>query len=268
VNASVSDSVYAVVGGLNSARQTVAILDADPDLGAGLSNDELDAARRRAVAAIVEVDPPDWDAQALARRAEEGWLGLFMIDGLMIRRVTVGKRAACELFGPSDLIRPWDTDGEYDPLPISVDWIVLKPSRLALLDTAFVLRIARWPSINSHIVSRVAQRARYLALTQAVTHLPRAHPRLLILFWLLAERWGKVGPDGVHVSLPLTHEVLGMLIGAQRPTVTIALQRLARAGLLVREQTDRWLLTNHAIDRLGHPESLALIEADDLEQLA
>lgn len=257
-----------MASGLDSVHQTVSVLDADRDLATGLPAEELEAARRRAVAAVVEVDPPNWDAEAMALRAQDGWLGLFMIDGLMIRRVTVGKRAACELFGPSDLIRPWDADGEYDPLPISVDWIVLKPSRLAVLDTAFVLRIARWPSINSQIVSRVAQRARYLALTQAVTHLPRAHPRVLILFWLLAERWGKVGPDGVHVSLPLTHEVLGMLIGAQRPTVTIALQRLARAGLLVRERTDRWLLTNYAIDRLGHPESLALIEAQDLEQLA
>jgi CRP/FNR family transcriptional regulator, cyclic AMP receptor protein len=254
---------------MDSAHQTVSLLDADPDLATGLPDEELDAARRRAVAAVVEVEPPSWDVQAVARRAEEGWLGLFMIDGLMIRRVTVGKRAACELFGPSDLMRPWDTDGEYDPLPINVDWMVLKPASLAVLDTAFVLRIARWPSINSQIVSRVAQRARYLALAQAVTHLPRAHPRLLILFWLLAERWGRVGPDGVHVSLPLTHEVLGMLIGAQRPTVTIALQRLSRAGLLVREATDRWLLTNHAIERLGHPESLALIEArDEIEQLA
>jgi Mn-dependent DtxR family transcriptional regulator len=54
-----------------------------------------------------------------------------------------------------------------------------------------------------------------------------------------------------------------MLIGAQRPTVTIALQRLARAGLLTRERTDRWLLTNAAMERLKHPERLALIDADD-----
>ena len=258
-----------VVSGPETARQTVSVLDEDPDLAAGVPEDELAAARRRAIATVVEVDPPDWDSDALAPRAEAGWLGLFIIDGLMIRRVVVGKRAACELFGPGDLLRPWDTDGEYDPLPISVDFLVLKHARLAVLDTAFVLRVAHWPTINSRIVSRVAQRARYLALSQAVMHLPRAHPRLLILFWLLAERWGTVGPDGVRVSLPLTHEVLGMLIGAQRPTVTIALQRLARAGLLVREATDRWLLTNDAIERLGRPESLALLEAgDELEQLA
>jgi CRP/FNR family cyclic AMP-dependent transcriptional regulator len=258
-----------VASGLDSARQTVSLLDADPDLAAGVPADDLEAARRRAVAGVVEVGPPEWDPRAVSAMAEPGWLGLFVIDGLMIRRVTVGRRAACELFGPSDLLRPWDADGEYEPLPINIDWLVLKTVRLAVLDAAFVLRTAPWPSINSGIVSRVVQRARYLSLTEAVMHLPRAHPRLLILFLLLAERWGKVGPDGVRVSLPLTHEVLGMLIGAQRPTVTIALQRLARAGLLKRERTDCWLLTNAAMERLRHPERLALIDADeDGEELA
>ena len=258
-----------MVSALESGRQTVSVLEADPDLRAGLPEHELGAAHRRAMAAVIELARPDWDPKPIGEQAEPGWLGLFVVEGLMIRRVTVGKRAACELFGPGDLLRPWDTDGEYDPLPIKVDWLVLKPARLAVLDTAFVLRTARWPSINSRIVSRVVLRARYLALSQAVMHLPRAHPRLLILFWLLAERWGTVGRDGVHVTLPLTHEVLCMLIGAQRPTVTIALQRLARAELLTRESTDRWLLTNHAIERLRHPESLALIEAaGELEHLA
>jgi CRP-like cAMP-binding protein len=140
--------------------------------------------------------------------------------------------------------------------------MALKPTQLAVLDAAFVLRTARWPAINGKIVSRVAARARYLALTQAVTHLHRARARVLILFWLLAERWGTVTPGGVQVDLPLTHEVLAMLVGAHRPTVTIALQRLARAGFLIRERSDRWLLTRHAVECLGHPDSLALIEDD------
>jgi DNA-binding transcriptional ArsR family regulator len=244
-------------------RHLVALLDADPDIGVGVPADEAELARSRAVAAVMELEPPSWDTAPIAARAEAGWLGLFVLDGLLIRRVEVGKRPACELFGPTDLIRPWDTDGEYDPLPISVDWLVLKRTRLAVLDTAFVLRVARWPTITSRLVSRVAQRARYLTLTQAVTHLPRAYVRLLILFWLLAERWGTVGTQGVYVTLPLTHEVLAMLIGAHRPTVTIALQRLTRAGFLIRERSDRWLLTNSAIETLEHPESMALVVDED-----
>ena len=244
-------------------RHVVALLDADPDLAIGVPADQFDAARSRAVAAVMELEPPSWDTEPITARAEAGWLGLFVLDGLLLRRVEVGKRSACELFGPTDLIRPWDTDGEYDPLPISVTWLVLKRTRLAVLDTGFVLRIARWPTISSRIVSRVAQRARYLTLTQAVTHLPRAYVRLLILFWLLAERWGRVGTEGVYITLPLTHEVLAMLIGAHRPTVTIALQRLTRAGFLIRERSDRWLLTNSAIETLEHPESMGLVVDDE-----
>jgi CRP-like cAMP-binding protein len=246
--------------GYDRARQIVALLDTDPDLAEGLAEEESEFARRRAVAAVIEMENPAEDLARVREAADDGWLGLFLIEGLMIRAVRVGKRSACELFGPGDLIRPWDTDGEYEPLPISVEWLVLRPTRLAVLDTAFALRVARWPSITSRIVGRVAQRARYLTLTHAVTHLPRAYARLLILFWLLAERWGRVGPDGVHVTLPLTHEVLAMLIGAHRPTVTIALQRLTRAGLLTRGRPDRWLLTNRAIEYLREPESLELVD--------
>jgi CRP/FNR family cyclic AMP-dependent transcriptional regulator len=245
--------------GIDRVRQSVALLEADPDLGAGLAEPEFDLARRRAVAAVMAVETSGWDPTKISEVGKEGWLGLFVIDGLIIRRVNLGNRAACELFGPGDLIRPWDTDGEYAPLPISVEWHVLKPTRCAVLDTAFALRIAQWPIITSRIVGRVAQRARYLALTQAVTHLPRVYARLLILFWLLAERWGRVSPEGVAITLPLTHEVLGMLVGAHRPPVTIALQRLSRAGLLRRERTDRWVLTNVAIERLRQPESIVLI---------
>lgn len=246
--------------GRSDPRQTVTLLDADPDLGDGLESEQLDVARRQAVASVVVLETTGWEPNKIGKTGKEGWLGLFIVNGLLIRQVTVGRRSACELFGPGDLIRPWDTDGEYAPLTISVKWHVLKPTRLAVLDTAFVMRIAPWPSITSRIVGRVAQRARYLALTQAVTHLPRVYARLLILFWLLAERWGRVSPDGVRVTLPLTHEVLAMLVGAHRPPVTIALQRLSRAGLLVRERQDKWLLTHLAIERLSEPESLILID--------
>lgn len=109
----------------------------------------------------------------------------------------------------------------------------------------------------------MAQRARYLALTQAVTHLPRAYARLLILVWLLAERWGHVTPEGVTVSLPHTGEDLGMLVGARRPTVTIALQRLTQSGFLTRRGGDHWLSTDRAIRCLDHPESLALVDGED-----
>lgn len=239
------------------------LADVDPDLVTGIDPDEAQVARGRSVARVIHLDPPEWDTTAICARADDGWLGLYLVDGLLIRRVNIGKRSACELFGPTDLIRPWDSDGDYPPLPISVDWLVVKPTRLAVLDREFMHRIAPWPTISSRLVSRVAERARYLALNQVVTHLPRAHARLLALFWLLAERWGRVTADGVCVTLPLTHELLAMLVGAHRPTVTLALQRLNRSGFLIRERSDRWLLTHSAIENLAHPDTVGVIADDD-----
>jgi CRP-like cAMP-binding protein len=242
-------------------RNQVSVLSVDPDLGSGIDAAELPDAERHAIAAVLDLRPPSWDPTPISEAANAGWLGLLVIDGLMIRCVSVGKRTACELFGPGDLVRPWDADGEYEPLPISMEWRIVQPTRLALLNHRFAARISRWPQITGQLISRVARRARYLALSQAATHLPRVHSRLLILFWLLAERWGTVGPDGVRVTLPLTHELLAMLIGAQRPSVTVGLRRLADAGLLTRLSQDRWLLTDVAVERLREPESLGLLEA-------
>ncbi|HUA46507.1 MAG TPA: Crp/Fnr family transcriptional regulator [Solirubrobacteraceae bacterium] len=241
-------------------RQRVMLLDADPDLAEGIPGEELELARQHAVARVLQLDGPIWNPEPVIQASEPGSLGLFQLEGLMIRRVRVGKRLACELLGPGDIVRPWDADGEYDPLPISLDWLVVRPTRLAVLDTAFALRVARWPQITAHLLGRIAQRARNLALAQAVTHLPRTHPRLLMLFWILADRWGTVSGEGVRVNLPLTHETLAMLVGSRRPTVTIALQRLARAGLLIRESNNRWLLTTRAIELLAHPERLGVPE--------
>lgn len=238
-------------------NRRVALLEVDPDLAIGLDPQQQAVAVRQAVASVLEVEPLRWDPSYLRERATPGWLGLLMVDGLLIRCVTVGKRTACELFGPGDLIRPWDADGEYSPLVIGIHWRVLETTKLALLDDAFAARTARWPTINAQLIGRVAKRARYLALAQAATHLPRTDARLLILFWLLAERWGRVTPQGVRITLPLTHEVLAMLVGAQRPSVTVALKRLRADRLLIGARTNQWLLTQEGIRRLESPESFA-----------
>jgi hypothetical protein len=55
-----------------------------------------------------------------------------------------------------------------------------------------------------------------------------------MLFWQLADRWGQMTPEGVVLPLPLTHELLGQLVGLHRPTTSTALQRLTRAGEIAR----------------------------------
>jgi CRP-like cAMP-binding protein len=82
----------------------------------------------------------------------------------------------------------------------------------------------------------------------AVAQQPRLDVRLWMLIWDLADRYGRVRADGVHVELPLTHEILSHLAGARRPSVSAALTRLAADGRVTR-QGHRWILS-------GEPPSL------------
>jgi CRP/FNR family transcriptional regulator, cyclic AMP receptor protein len=81
-----------------------------------------------------------------------------------------------------------------------------------------------------------------------VAQQPRLDVRLWMLFWDLANRYGRVRSDGVHLELPLTHEILSHLAGARRPSVSAALTRLAAEGRVTR-QGHRWILA-------GEPPSL------------
>jgi CRP-like cAMP-binding protein len=75
-----------------------------------------------------------------------------------------------------------------------------------------------------------------LNVHRAATCHPRADARIALLLWHLAERWGVVMTDGILVPLPLTHRLIGQLVGAERPSVSHALGRLSSAGLVTREE--------------------------------
>jgi len=55
-----------------------------------------------------------------------------------------------------------------------------------------------------------------------------------------------VTPDGVHVSLPLTDRTLAEIVGARRPTVSIALGELTKRGELARSG-DEWMLKGERV---------------------
>lgn len=237
---------------VGSGRAVLHMLDLDPDLGQRVPVAELERARRRAVAFVRDLYTSRSRPVDLSAMTDSGSLGLFVADGLLLRRVIVASRATGELFGPGDVLRPRDDDvTPYAPLAIAVDWLVLKPTQVAVLDQDFARRVASWPGISDAIMERAAGRAARLAVRSAIAHTSHADTRLLILFWLLAIRWGTVTNDGVRVQLPLTHEVLAMLVANERPTVTLGLQKLARQGLLIRCSSDDWLLTTDALQALG-----------------
>ena len=92
------------------------------------------------------------------------------------------------------------------------------------------------------LLDRACARAHRLAMLQAISHLNSVDRRLLALFWHLAERWGRVTPDGIVVPLTLSHRLLAEIVGARRPTVTVGIAALERRGKLLRLDDASWLL--------------------------
>jgi CRP/FNR family transcriptional regulator, cyclic AMP receptor protein len=90
-----------------------------------------------------------------------------------------------------------------------------------------------------------------MSIHEALLQLSPVETRLLILFWHLAERWGRVTPHGIVVSLALSHQVLGQLVGCRRASVTTALKEIARTGHAVRRPDGSWLLTGSPPDELS-----------------
>jgi CRP/FNR family transcriptional regulator, cyclic AMP receptor protein len=215
------------------------VLDLDPDLGELVPARDRDAALQASVAALLEVAPGIWDARRDADRARPGF-GLLVLDGVLIRRVGSGGRYGAELLSSGDLLRPWDFDGD-ETLGFETNWRVLAPTRLALLDSGWAVRMGRFACVGPELAGRALGRSRRLAAMMAIVQQPRLEERLMMLFWELADRHGRVRSDGVHVELPLTHEVLSHLAAARRPSVSGALTRLAAQGRVRRSQ-NTWVL--------------------------
>lgn len=216
---------------------TVRVLDEDPDLGARVPDAEAHAAGDAAVAAALRLERGPWTE--MPRRVDPGALGFLVLDGMLSCTVRVAGRANVELVGRGDVLRPWVvSDGT---LPQEIRWNVMLPAQLAWLDRDFAIRTARWPEITAALVDRLVVRARHLLFQRAASAIPRVDERLLLVLWDLADRWGRVRVDGVHLPLPLSHSLLASIVGAQRPSVTTALGRLRREEL-VHQVPGGWLL--------------------------
>ena len=223
------------------------MIDEDPDLLGGLDGTLADAVRHQLIARTLSLEPRAWEPLGNDLPPDfDGWLGMLVLDGLLVRQVDIGGLRCCELLGPGDVLRPWDEDGPGAALESQSCWRVLEPTRLALLDAAFARRASRWPSVTTELMRRTLARSRSLSILLALTQARRADVRLRTLFWHLADRWGRVTPGGVVLPLNLTHRVIAELTGLRRPSVSLSLGELERTGEIVRLSKSQWLI--------AHPE--------------
>jgi len=224
---------------------SVQLLNVDPDLARELDPRRAREAAQRLYARVVDVPRGRWiPTGALVDGIRP--IGLLIVEGVLVREATVGDHPSAELLGPGDLLRAWEDADAEELLPRTIEWSALTATHLAIIDHAFAVRAAQWPEVFAGLIDRAARRAERLVVMQAIAHLTRVDDRLLALLWCLAERWGRVVPGGVLVSLRLSHRTLAGMIGARRPSVTTALGQLMARGELERRPDGEWMLRGNA----------------------
>jgi len=229
------------VRGEQSGHRTIRLLDYDPELGASLRSERLAEARATAQATAIDVPRGARSAEELTGGREMAY-GVLLLDGLAKRTVVLDGVVSAQLLGPGDLVRVAGEAAGAALIPTDIRWSVLEPLTLALLDERFLLTVRRWPEIVAALFERLAIQEERRDVHRALAQLPRVEDRVHALLWLLAERWGRVTPQGVTLRLPLTHELIGQLVGAKRPTVSLALKELEERGTIHRRDDGSWLL--------------------------
>lgn len=227
-------------------RKTIRILEADPELGLRIPPDRVVRARDSLVAPLETLPPGIREVDS-----GPGSLGFLIVDGLIARDLMLAGNTSTELLGDGDFMHPWAAHGDAGLVHYRLFWHVLSPVSLAVLDSGFSRQMSEWPQVLAALLERAARRTLRMAVHQAVLQLSPVETRLLVLFWHLADRWGKVTPDGIVLPLGLTHQVLGQLVGCQRASVTTALKAISGSGLAVHRPDGTWLLCGQPPDELS-----------------
>jgi CRP-like cAMP-binding protein len=248
------------------------LLEIDPELAAGVPGEERAAALSAATMRVVSLDAGAFDVDDWFEDEPDAF-GLYVVEGTLLREVLAGSRSMPHLLGPGDVIEPPVRSSS--TLPLAVRIRAVTPATLGVLGPGVLRATARWPAVMGAIQRRISAEHQRIAARGAICQISRVEVRILALLLLLADDLGSVGPDGIRVPLPLTHEELGCFVGARRPTVSLALKDLADRNLIERADDGTWVLAHAAerylLDRLaddGPPARVLFRRAADVRQSA
>jgi CRP-like cAMP-binding protein len=220
--------------------ERVDLLERDSGLARIISGAEGTAPTGRLWAAALKLKRGPWDPSTAE---PPGHLGFLVLEGLLGRRVVVPERGrSLELLGEGDLFRPWQEDA---PSFSQVGWTVIEPTWIAALDRTFVSQASNLPELLETLTERALRRSRRIAVSAAIANTVGVEERLLLLLWQLTELWGRKAQGGAVLPYRLSHQTLADLVGARRPTVTLALRGLTERQLLRRGPAGEWILSGN-----------------------
>lgn len=217
--------------------RVVQLLECDPNLAAGLAEEERVIAAQALPVRVAKLRKGVWQPDLTP--PEPGHLGYLLVTGLLVRRIEVAQGASIELLGQGELLRPWQEDTSSF---CRSSWEVVESATVAQLNAQLTRSLCQWPALVSNLVDRGIRRSRALGADAAAANIIGLEKRLLTALWQLAETWGESRADGVHLSIRLPHRLLAELMGARRPSITSALAELKSSGRLCSAADGSWVL--------------------------
>jgi CRP/FNR family transcriptional regulator, cyclic AMP receptor protein len=212
-----------------------------PEILASVTAEDRGLAERMVMLPLVSARDEDL-AEAISRQTPAAF-GFLIIDGVVLKETTLAHRSALELLGAGDVLAPPLT-AVYQLESRAVSrYVAHGLVSLAAIEAHFRQARNRWPGIGDFLHDRLGRQTHRSSMHLAMLHQPRIEDRLIALFADLAERFGHVTAEGILIDLPLTHDLIGGLVAGRRPTVTLALQKLASDGMLERLDNNRWKLS-------------------------
>jgi CRP/FNR family cyclic AMP-dependent transcriptional regulator len=231
----------------------IRLLDHLPDLAADLDSGQAASACRALMVPAIELGPGrcEFAICETVPPVTGRPFGLLVTEGLLAREVRLGDRTSTSLYGPGDILDLRTDAGS--SLAAGARLICPELAVVAVLDDRMLVALREWPRMIARLFAMTMRQLERADINAAIGRLERVEDRLLGLFWLLADRWGRRGPDGIAIDQPLTHEAIGRLIGARRPTVSLGLRALYEEGTLQRSAGGAWLLSPDSLSRLIDP---------------
>jgi len=223
------------VPGMDGATGTAPLLALDPALGRGLSRQQRSDAKRELMARTTFLRPGDTGEELF----RSGLFGAIVIEGALARRLSTDRGRSLEVLVKGDLLRPWQEDS---------GWVVeseinpLVETRMALIDRFAGDSLCKFPPVIEALLERAFRRIRSMATQAAFDSRAGMDQRVLFSMWHLADRCGERADGAMLIPLPLTHQMIADLVGAQRTSVSSAISRLSAEGMLGRTDGHGWAL--------------------------
>ncbi|MDQ6750753.1 MAG: hypothetical protein M3Z33_08390 [Actinomycetota bacterium] len=161
---------------------TINVLQEDPGLARHLDHARAHLAMQRAVAGVVSLPKGFFSAHQAIPRAR-GTFGTLVLEGLLLRAVSVTAQPSLEVLGPGDVFQLDPVGDSYATVATLTGWWALKPARLAVLDEHFTRRMSDYPELIGELAGRLWRRSAASTLGLAIVQEPSLSVRVHFMLW-------------------------------------------------------------------------------------